>query len=138
MISSLQSLGSNSGWFKVLHSSIRSERILGCDISWTKILGGTWARLDPSFDNASAAALRSLSTWWNSNPSNLSSNFRTAAQYLPIESVEQSQSLFIWLMTTSESPYTIINFLTPSDTVMFNPWISASYSAALFDAGNNS
>jgi hypothetical protein len=41
------------------------------------------------------------------------------AQYLPIESVEQCQSLFIWLMTTSEYPYTI-NLLTPSDTVMFN------------------
>jgi hypothetical protein len=25
-----------------------------------------------------------------------------------------------------------------SDTAMFNLWISASYSAALFDAGNNS
>jgi hypothetical protein len=40
-------------------------------------------------------------------------------------------------MTTSESPYTI-NFLTPNDTAMFNPWISASYSSTLFDAGNNS
>jgi hypothetical protein len=25
-----------------------------------------------------------------------------------------------------------------SDTAMFNPWISASYSTALFGAGNNS
>jgi hypothetical protein len=39
-------------------------------------------------------------------------------------------------MTTSESPYTI-KFLMLSDRAMFNPWISASYSAALFDAGNN-
>jgi hypothetical protein len=53
-----------------------------------------------------------------------------------MESVDQSQSLFILLMTTSESPYTI-NLLTPNDMAMFNPWISASYSAALFDAGNN-
>jgi hypothetical protein len=29
---------------------------------WTKTPGGTWVRLDPSFNNASAAALRSLST----------------------------------------------------------------------------
>jgi hypothetical protein len=115
---------------------IAASQYFGCDTSWTKIPGGTWARLDPSFDNASAAALWSLSTWWNSNPSNLSSNFRTPAQYLPIESAEQSRSLFIWLMTTSESPYTI-NFLMLSDTAMFNPWISASYSVALFDDGNN-
>jgi hypothetical protein len=136
MIGSLQSLGSASGWLKALHYSTWSERMLGCDISWTKIPGGAWAWLDPSFDNTSAAALQSLSTWWNSNPLNLSSSFRTAAQYLPIQSVEQSQSLFIWLMTTSESPYTI-NFLMPSDATMLSPWTSASYSAALFDAGNN-
>jgi hypothetical protein len=137
MIGSLQPLWSDSGWLRVLHSSIWSEGILGRDTSWTKIPGGTWARLDPSFDNASVAALRSLSTWWNSNPSNLSSNFQTVVQYLPIESVEQSQSLFIWIMTTSQSSYTI-NLLTPSDTSMFNSWISASYSVVLFDAGNNS
>jgi hypothetical protein len=104
---------------------------------WTKTPGGTWARLGPSFDSASAAALRPLSTWWNSNPSNLSSIFCTAAQYLFIESVEQSQSLFTWLMTTSESLYTI-NLLMPSETVMLSPWTSASYSTALLDARNKS
>jgi hypothetical protein len=102
-----------------------------------KTLGGTWARLDPNFDSASAAALRSLSTWWNSNPSNLSSSFRTAAQYLFIELVEQSQSLFTWLMTTSESTYTI-NLLILSETMMLSPWTSASYSAVLLDARNRS
>jgi hypothetical protein len=40
-------------------------------------------------------------------------------------------------MTTSESPYTI-NFLMLSDTAMLIPWTSASYSAALLDAGNKS
>jgi hypothetical protein len=110
---------------------------LGCYISWTKTPGGTWARLDPSFNSASAAALRSLSTWWNSNPSNLSSSFRTAAQYLFIGSVEQSQSLFTSLMTTSESPYTI-NRLMPSETTLLSPSTSASYSVALLDAGNRS
>jgi hypothetical protein len=40
-------------------------------------------------------------------------------------------------MTTSESPYTI-SFLMSSDAAMLSPWISASYSTALFDAGNSS
>jgi hypothetical protein len=57
-------------------------------------------------------------------------------QYFPIESFEQSHSLFIWLMTTRESPYTI-NLLMPKDMAMFSPWIRASYSAALLEAGNN-
>jgi hypothetical protein len=137
MIGSLQSLGYASAWLRTWHSSIWSVATLGCCISWTKTLGGTWANLDPIFDSASATALWSLSTWWNSNPSNLSSSFCTAAQYLFIESVEQSQSLFTWLMTTSESSYTI-NFLMPSETAMLSPWTSASYSTALLDARNKS
>jgi hypothetical protein len=56
--------------------------------------------------------------------------------HFPIESLEQSHSLFIWLMTTRESPYTI-NLLMTNDMAMFNPWIRASYSAALLEAGNS-
>jgi hypothetical protein len=132
MIGSLQSSGSDSSWLQILHSSTRSSGMLGCSTSWTKTLGGTWARLDPSLDNASAVVLRSLSTWWNSKPSNLSSSFRTVEQYFPMESFEQSHSLFIWHMTIRESPYTI-SLLMPSDLAMFSPWIKA----ALLDAGNN-
>jgi hypothetical protein len=120
IIGSLQSLRSVSAWSKALHSSACSAVTLGCCISWTKIPGGTYARLDPNFDNASAAALRTLSMWSNSKPSNLSSSFCTAVQYLFIESVEQFQSLFTWLMTTSESPYTI-NLLMPSEMAMLSP-----------------
>jgi hypothetical protein len=69
--------------------------------------GGTCARLDPNLDRVSASMLRFLSMWWNFNPSNLYLTFLTTAQYLLIDSVEQSQSLLIWLMTTRESPYTV-------------------------------
>jgi hypothetical protein len=64
----------------------------------------------------------------------LSFYLQMIAQYLPIDSVEQSQYLLIWLITTRESPYTI-NRLMPSQTTMCSPCTNASYSIALFDAG---
>jgi hypothetical protein len=67
---------------------------------------------------------------------NTSASNGTRNWYLYWHRCISSVDVFI-IMTTSESSYTI-NLLTPSDVAMFNPWINASYSVALFDAGNNS
>jgi hypothetical protein len=55
MIGVLQSFGSNSTCTIALHSSPGPDVMLGCYISWTKMSGGVYARLDPSIDRVSAA-----------------------------------------------------------------------------------
>jgi hypothetical protein len=61
IIGTLQSFGSSFVCYTTLHSFTDPDAILDYCISWTKMHGGAWVRLDPSFDEVSATALRSLS-----------------------------------------------------------------------------
>jgi hypothetical protein len=86
--------------------------------------------LELSFNSVSTATLVP-STWWNSRPSNLPSICWKTAQYLPVDSMKESQSLMIWFITR-ESSYTIRRLMS-SNMVMCSPCTNASYFVALFD-----
>ena len=93
------------------------------------------ARVDPCFERTSAPTLLSRSTWWISNPENLSLSFLISSTYASIVSLLMSHSLFTCWTTSRESPYTSSR-LMPRETASRRPCSSASYSASLLETLN--